>query len=137
MADNTNDTGREPQDEGRETGQQGQAPAGQQPQNPTGKQQGQQEQMNQGNSQSSGQADLSDRSGEQAGGSQGGGSSSGFVGSKSSDSSEYLQEGQGNTTGQDFAEQGRGATDEDSSDIERGGERSRDDSSDIEGSGNS
>ncbi|HET9810288.1 MAG TPA: hypothetical protein VFP53_01160, partial [Sphingomicrobium sp.] len=71
----------------------------------------------------------------QAGTDSSGGSGSGFVGSQGDNSGEYLQEGQTESSGQaGFAEQGRGAEDEEDSDTERGGERSANRSSDIEGS---
>jgi hypothetical protein len=119
-----------------ETGAQSQQPeTGQQ--GSIGGQQGQQSEFGQ-----QGQAtSVADRTGQQAEmGQQGeagqkgetGQQGSGFVGSQGENSDEYLQEG---STGQDFAEQGRGALDEtDSGDIEGGGERSENRSSDIEGS---
>lgn len=55
----------------------------------------------------------------------------GFVGSQGQESGEYLQKDKTEQAG--FAQQGRGAPDEDT-DIERGGERSANLDSDIEGS---
>jgi hypothetical protein len=81
---------------------------------------GQSGDMSQGSSGSQSDTSLADRTGQQGGqssdvgpeGSQGGGSGSGFVGSQGSDSSEYLQEGQQRSSDQNFAEQGRGAPDD-------------------------
>lgn len=136
------------QDEDQPAGQAGQQPQGQQPQQPSGQQQGQQPSGQQGQS-ASGQAQggdtatlnqnesdvgpggyspesgASDLGGGETGLGDSGGS--GFVGSQSEDSGEYLQQDGNPEAG--FAEQGRGASNQ--SDIER--ERTRSQDRDDEG----
>ena len=146
------------EDENQPQGQAGQQPQGQQTQQPSGQQQGQQPVGQQGQS-ASGQAQGSDTTtlnqdegdvgpggyspesgasdlggGETGLGDSGGSSEGGFVGSQGQDSGEYLQQDGNPERG--FAEQGRGASNQD--DVERETTRSQDQDSDIEGSsGNS
>lgn len=154
MADNTNDPGRETENEGRELGQDKQQQTGQQSQQgETGQQrqnqelgaqqgetgqQGQNQEFGaqQGTPLGAGHQQRADGGSVTFAGSSSTGPgagqagidrSEGFIGSKGDDS-DPQQAG--------FAEQGRGAPDE-GSDVERGGERSANRSTDIEGSSDS
>lgn len=138
MADNTNDPGRETENEGREFGKDKQQQTGQQSQQgETGQQRQNQEfGAQQGTPLGAGHQQSADGGSVTFAGSSSTGPgagqaatdrSEGFIGSKGDDS-DPQQAG--------FAEQGRGAPDE-GSDVERGGERSANRSTDIEGSSDS